>query len=77
LLTLVLFWRLWAQEKYLSLFGCHLSAKEFLEAHHNFVGGHGCFLERFLYLDHPTTLIHGKNEALFKIEHGAIFGVAY
>jgi hypothetical protein len=68
-----LFWRFWTQEKYLSLFGSHLSSEEFLEAHHDFVGGHGSFPERFLYLDHPTTLIQGTNDTLFKIEHGVIF----
>jgi hypothetical protein len=70
---MVLFWRFWAQEKYPSLFGGHLSAKEFLEAHHNFVGGHGSFPERFLCLDHATTVIQSTNDTLVKIEHGEIF----
>src|ERR1700679_1150265 len=70
---MVLFCRFWAQEKYLSLFGGHLSAKEFLEAHHNFVGGHGCFPERFLYLDHATRVIQSTNDTLVKFEHGGNF----
>jgi hypothetical protein len=68
-----MFWRHWAQEEYLSLFGGHLSAEEFLEAQHNFVGGHGSFPQRFLYPDHATTVIQTTNDTLVKIEHGGIF----
>jgi hypothetical protein len=71
---MVLFWRFWAQEKYRSLFGGHLSSEEFLEARHNFVGGQGSFEERFLYLNHATTVIQGTNDTLFKIEQGEFFG---
>jgi hypothetical protein len=71
---MVMFRRFWAQEKYLSLFGGHLSSEEFLEAHHNFLGGHGSFPQRFLYLDHATTVIQSTNDTLVKIEHGEFFG---
>lgn len=47
--------------------------RRLLEAHHNFVGGHGCFPERFLYLDHPYCVTQSTNDTLFKIEHAAIF----
>ena len=70
---MVMFWRHWAQEEYLSLFGGHLSAEEFLEAQHNFVGGHGSFPQRFLYPDHATTVIQTTNDTLVKIEQGGNF----
>ena len=70
---MVMFWRHWAQEEYLSLFGGHLSAEEFLEAQHNFVGGHGSFPQRFLYPDHATTVIQTTNDTLVKIEQGGEF----
>jgi hypothetical protein len=35
----------WGKKKFLSLFGRHLSAKELLESHHNFVMGHRRFPE--------------------------------
>jgi hypothetical protein len=73
LLTLVLFWRLRGQEKYLSLFDGHVSAEEFLEAHQDFVWGHSYFPERFLDLDHATTLTRVRMTRCSKLNRGAIF----
>src|ERR1700722_16331065 len=73
LLTLVLFWRLRGQEKYLSLFGGHVSAEEFLEAHQDFVWGHGYFPARFLDLDHATTLTRVRMTRCSKLNRGGDF----